>query len=167
MATINDDTPGHCAADVLSGVPAVMRYIRQEMRAQRRSRLSVPQFRALIFATVHKNSSLSDMADHLGLSLPAASRMADLLVRRGLLERRPGTGDRRRVSLSATRRGKADFQRARHATQSALAKKLAGITAAERSAIAAAMRVLGRVFAPAPLLPLRRKATLRRPSAEY
>jgi len=145
-ATNKRDASQRCAAELLACVPAVMKCIRQEMRSHRHTQLSVPQFRALIFASVNENASLSAMADHLGLSLPAASRMVDLLVRRGLLERQNGIRDRRLISLIATRKGKAEFRRARSATQAALARRLDAISADERLLINRSLKVLERIF---------------------
>lgn len=136
-----------CADEVLACIPAVMRFIRREMRGHRGERLSVPQFRALIFARLHEGASLSALAEHLGLSLPTASRMADQLVRRGLLERRPGTADRRRVALRLTRRGARVYEDARRATRAAIARELDALADAERRLVGGALRVLGRVFA--------------------
>jgi MarR family transcriptional regulator for hemolysin len=130
-----------------------MRFIRSQMRSHRKHSLSVPQFRALVFASVNRDPSLSAMAEHIGISLPTASRMVDLLVRRGLMERRSAAADRRRVSLSLTARGQAVFRSARRATQAALALRFRSMTPDERSQICAALQTLSRVFA-GPRLPV-------------
>src|SRR5262245_37005146 len=145
-ATIKKNGSRHCAGELLACVPAVMRSIRQEMRSHRRSQLSVPQFRALIFASVFERPSLSDLAEHLGLSLPAASRMVDRLVRRGLLQRFDGVRDRRLIALVATRKGKAECRRAHNATQTALARRLDAISTEERQLVSRSLKVLERVF---------------------
>ncbi len=123
-----------------------MRFIRSKMRQHREAGLSVPQFRALIFLSTHEDSSLSAMAEHLGLSLPAASRLVQLLVQRGLMERRPDAGDRRRVSLSLTRRGSRAFRAAHAATQAALARSLRALSAQQSGQISVAMRLLSELF---------------------
>lgn len=145
-ATIKKDASQRCAGELLACVPAVMRCIRQEMRSHRRSQLSIPQFRALIFASVRERPSLSDLAEHLGLSLPAASRMVDLLVRRGLLQRLDGVRDRRLISLVATRKGKSEFRRARSATQSALARRLNEISTDDRLQVIRSLKILEGIF---------------------
>lgn len=124
-----------------------MRFIRTHMRQHRKAGLTVPQFRALIFLSVHQDASLSAMAEHLGLSLPAASRLVQLLVRRGLLEREVDPDDRRRVSLSLTRRGTKAFRAALAATELALAHTLEGLNARQNGQVSAAMRLLRDVFA--------------------
>jgi DNA-binding MarR family transcriptional regulator len=137
-----------CARGVLIGVPAVMRFMRSQMRRHRQAELTVPQFRALVFASQNHDASLSAMAEHLGLSLPAASRMVDLLVKRGLMKRQARSGDRRSVSLSLTGRGSTVFRAALQATQVALAQRLRTLAADELSRVNGAMQILGRIFAP-------------------
>ena len=147
-ATIWKVSPDLCARELLAGVPAIMRFIRHQMRRNRQVELTVPQFRALVFLTHAEDASLSAMAEHLGLSLPAASRMVELLVKRGLMERRAQPNDRRRVSLSLTRRGRETFQTAFAATQVALSRSFGSLSRRELTQIVAAMQILNRVFTP-------------------
>lgn len=137
-----------CARELLAGVPSVMRFIRCQMRGHREAGLTVPQFRALVFVSHTDDSSISAMAEHLGLSVPAASRMVDLLVRRGLMERQASLGDRRCVSLSLTPQGKATFRTALRATQVALARRFKTLSAQERYVVGGAMQILSRLFSP-------------------
>jgi DNA-binding MarR family transcriptional regulator len=145
-ATDRGTASQRCAEELLACVPTVMRFIRHEMRSHRHVRLSVPQFRTIIFASLREDSSLSALAEHLGLSLPAASRMVDQLVRGGLLLRRQAAQDRRRVLLSPTPRGETVYQRAHDATRKALARRFDSISADDRLAVSRAIRILGRVF---------------------
>ena len=75
-----------CANQVLATMPYLMRFVRTRMRSQRHG-LSVPQFRTLIYIQHSDRANLSSLADHLGLSLPAVSRLVGGLVRRGLVNR--------------------------------------------------------------------------------
>ena len=110
----------------------VMRTIRKEMRSHRESDLSVPQFRVMIYLNRNKGASLSDVADHLGLTLPAMSKMVGGLVDRNLVSRQINTGDRRYVILAPTELGRtlmrevyeplglvwpSDWQRFRHPSE--------------------------------------------------
>src|SRR5512136_2638870 len=117
-----------CASALLVGVPAVMRFIRGQMRGHRRAHLTVPHFRALVFLSHYDDASLSALAEHVGLSLPAASRMVELLVKRGLMERRPRSGDRRRLALALTARGRTTFSAALRATRAALARRFEALS---------------------------------------
>jgi len=137
-----------CARGLLTGVPSVMRFIRYQMRQHRQAELSVPQFRSLVFLSHNENASLSEMAEHLGLSLPATSRMVEMLVKRGWMRRRARSSDRRCISLSLTGRGRAVFRKALEATQVALRQRLKALSARELSLVSGAMQVLSRAFAP-------------------
>src|SRR5579883_3248840 len=93
------------AAVVLDVVPLVMRTIRMRMREARAADLSVPQFRALAHLKKHPGVSLSDVAEYVGLTLPAASRMMDGLVARGYAERRLSAISRRSIELRLSAKG--------------------------------------------------------------
>jgi DNA-binding MarR family transcriptional regulator len=139
-------TPQECAADLLMAIPGLMRFIRREMRRSRSAGLSVPQFRALVFLSNVGDASLSELAEHVGLSLSAASRMVQLLVRRGLMERTSHEQDRRRVSLTLTRKGKSTYRLALAATRVALTQTLRNLSPAELTQISTATQMLARVF---------------------
>ncbi|MFI5329584.1 MAG: MarR family winged helix-turn-helix transcriptional regulator [Desulfobaccales bacterium] len=125
----------------------VMRAIRTEIRSHRGSELSVPQFRVLIFLNRHAGAFLSDIAEHLGLTLPSTSKMIDGLVARNMVTRQMDPKDRRRVSLVLTALGRSAMQSAYKATESRLAECLVVLPASERRLIIEAMQVLESVFA--------------------
>jgi DNA-binding MarR family transcriptional regulator len=135
-----------CARQILEAVPLVMRAIRTEMRSHRGSDLSVPKFRVLIFLNRNEGASLSDIAEHMGLTLPSMSKMIDGLVARQLVTSRMDPGDRRRVSLAPTALGRTAMQSAYKATESRLAERLTGLPASERRTILKAMQVLESIF---------------------
>ncbi len=123
-----------------------MRFMRRQMRRHRHAELTVPQFRSLIFLSNHADASLSALAEHIGLSLPAASRMVQLLVDRGLMDRRAHAGDRRRVSLSLTRQGRDAYRTALAATEAAMARTLKTLTSRQLDQVGSAMGMLHDVF---------------------
>ena len=139
-------SPETCARRVLEVVPAVMRSIRAEMRSHRAPDVSVSQFRTLLFVGWHRGVSLSAVAEHIGLTLPSMSKMIDGLVARRLVKREEDPADRRRVTLSLTPQGKAMGEAARAASQSALVKRLAALSASERTQVTRAMDVLRPLF---------------------
>jgi DNA-binding MarR family transcriptional regulator len=139
-------SPVECAGQILETVPMVMLAIRTEMRSHRGSDLSVPQFRVLVYLHRHEGASLSDIAEHMGLTLPSMSKMIDGLVVRQLVTRRMDPGDRRRVTLAPTALGRTAMQSAYKATESRLAERLAALPASERRTILKAMQVLESIF---------------------
>ncbi len=139
-------SPAECAGHILETVPLVMRTIRTEMRSHRGSDLSVPQLRVLVYLNRHEGASLSDIAEHLGLTLPSMSKMIDGLVARGLVDRRMDPDDRRRVTLNPTALGRTEMQAAYKATASRLAERLEALPAAERRTIVRSMQALRSIF---------------------
>jgi DNA-binding MarR family transcriptional regulator len=136
-----------CAREVLDVVPAVMRFIRSEMRCHRAAGLSVPQFRALTFLNRRAGASLSAVAEHLGLTPPSTSKLVDGLVERRLLSRQPSAADRRRITLTLTPAGQAILETARHETQARLAEVLAVLPPRDAEAVVRAMQALRPIFA--------------------
>jgi DNA-binding MarR family transcriptional regulator len=142
-APISDDG---CARELLDTLPMGIRVIRRHMR-RHRSGLTVPQFRTLCFLTDTPGSSLSAVADFVGLSLPAMSRLVDGLVDKGLMQRRPCSDDRRQVRLSITPPGEAAITEARQLAQARLAEAVAPLTQVQRAALIETMAVLRDIFA--------------------
>lgn len=68
--------------------------------------LTFSQLKTLILLAEHAGTlSVKDVAERLGISLPAASRAVDSLVRRGLAERAEDPDDRRMKQVRMTRKG--------------------------------------------------------------
>jgi len=135
-----------CADAVLNIAPPVVRAIRKMMREHRLPDLSVPQFRALGLLSFCSDASLSTVADYIGSSLPAASRMIDGLVAKNLIARKQCCRDRRQVSLELTPMGREAFLESRQATRLQLARRLSGLSAKKKEGVIEAMRWLGEVF---------------------
>jgi MarR family transcriptional regulator for hemolysin len=138
--------PEEVARELLEVVPLVMREIRSEMRGRRSPDLTVPQFRTLAFVDKNKGSSLSAVANHMGLTLPSTSRLVDILISRKLLTREDNPADRRRIKLVVTDRGLTILEASRRGTLAYLADKLSNVGAGDRKVIVDAMASLRVVF---------------------
>lgn len=134
------------ASEILETIPPVIQFIRTQMRQHRGSDLSVPQFRTLVFLDRNPGVSLSTLAEFLGLSLPATSRLVEGLVRKALITRHIPAGNRRLVALSISARGRRTVSSARSATVKRLAEVLAGLNDEERAGIQFALGALRRQF---------------------
>ncbi len=143
MSSISDT----CACEILDVVPLIMRAIRMEMRSHRDSSLSIPQFRALLF--VHRNlgTSLSQVAEHLGLTAPTTSKMVDGLVTRELISRKVMQGNRRRVTLTLLPHGEAMLKTAQAETQKKLSTSIATLSDKDLQKTIEAMLILKNIFA--------------------
>ena len=129
---------GAAAAAILDTVPVAMRALRSRMRANRGG-LSVPQFRAMMFVRRNPGSSLSQIAEHLGTSVPAASELVSRLVAQGLVIRVTDPMERRRIRLTLSDDGRRDLELARSGTEAWLAGLLAGLDGAARRRLEAGL----------------------------
>ncbi|HUR61030.1 MAG TPA: MarR family transcriptional regulator [Candidatus Thermoplasmatota archaeon] len=146
-ATLSRATPDPAAAAVDAGL-AFFCYFRAELRTRKPGGLSMPQFRALSILAKEPDRSLGDIAEDLGVSPPALSKMADALVERGLLDRAADAVDRRRVTLALTPAGARLVAGFRRDLEEGLAARMAALPARSRTAIAMALQDLQAVLAP-------------------
>jgi DNA-binding MarR family transcriptional regulator len=137
-----------CARELMDTAPQIMRSIRVEMRRGRGSDLSIPQFRTLGFIQRNADSTLSNLADHLGLTLPSVSKLVDGLVKQELVIRQEAANDRRCLALVLTPAGESIVNSARAAAQANLAKTLGSLSADELEAVRRSMELLRPLFAP-------------------
>ena len=73
--------------------------------------LTVPQLRVLVVLAAHDGTSMSGVAEELGVNPSNASRTCEQLVQRGLVNRRAVSGDRRRVALTLAAPGRGLLER--------------------------------------------------------
>ena len=137
-----------CAHELMDTSPNIMQSIRVEMRRGHRTDLSIPQFRALRFIQRNPDSSLSDLADHLGLTPPSVSKLVDGLVKQELISRQESTDDRRRLMLVLTQDGESIINVARANTHAHLTKILSGLSNDELKKIHQALELLNPLFIP-------------------
>ncbi|MFM2120080.1 MAG: hypothetical protein RL722_1548 [Pseudomonadota bacterium] len=141
------DALPRCANRLVAVAPLLMREFRTEMRRVAPRDLSVPLFRALILADIRPGASVSDLAGHLGVTLPTASVAVAKLAARGLLvEAVPG----RRPSLRLTEAGQRLVEQARVSTTQALAQRLAQLPAEVLPGIEQALNLLEQALSPPP-----------------
>ena len=140
-------SPEACAREVLEVIPQVMRVLRTEMRLNRAADLTVPQFRTLKFLDREPGSSLSAVAEHVGLALPSMSTLVEGLVARKLILRNTAPDDRRRVTLHLTAIGQSLVAETFAATQARLAERLAAVAPGDRAAVVQALECLRLIFA--------------------
>jgi DNA-binding MarR family transcriptional regulator len=139
------NTAQGCAREVLDAVPPVIWFIRREMHAFRKG-LSLAQFRTLALVQRQPAASLSAVAEHLGCSLPTASRLVQGLVDKELLGRQGCPGDRRQLALAITQHGEEVLTTAWGGTQDRLQSQIEKLSPEQRKAVAQAMRSLKTVF---------------------
>jgi DNA-binding MarR family transcriptional regulator len=110
--------------------------------------LSVPQFRVLILARRKPGASVSDVAAHLGVTLPTASVAVDRLVKQGLLTIDITPDNRRRRSIGLTPQGTRVVTQAQARTTRALADRLAPLSLRQLATLQEALTLLEVHLAP-------------------
>lgn len=135
-----------CAARVMETVPLLMRFIRAEMRTHSADSLSIPQLRSLAFLNRHPGASLSELADHLGVTCATASTTVERLVQRNLVERNDHPQERRRVVLSLTTEGKSLLEQSQEKTRAHIAEIIKELTPEQISQIEEGLTLLKNVF---------------------
>jgi DNA-binding MarR family transcriptional regulator len=101
--------------------------------------LTLTQVKALC-ALSRAELTVKELAEHLGLSLPGASRAVDALVSRELLHRREDPSDRRQKRLRCTSAGRDALSRLDEARLAGLAAFAATLPAAQCRRLSAALR---------------------------
>jgi DNA-binding MarR family transcriptional regulator len=105
-------------------------------------RLGFTQLAALYVLADGGVTTVSDLADTLGRSPSATSRLVDGLVRRRLVERRPEAEDRRQKTLSLTQRGQALLRMVDRARADQFLSAVRPMPPAERALIAMGVAAL-------------------------
>ncbi|MDZ7958109.1 MAG: MarR family transcriptional regulator [Aulosira sp. DedQUE10] len=135
-----------CAARVMDTIPLLMRFIRADMRSHNAESLSIPQLRSLAFLNRNPGASLSEVAEHLGVTCATASTTIERLVQRNLVQRTDHPQERRRIVLNLTEAGKLLLQQSQATTRTHIADILESLTPEEVSHIEEGLTLLKNVF---------------------
>ncbi|WP_347404917.1 MarR family transcriptional regulator [Nodosilinea sp. LEGE 06152] len=139
-------TPSQCAADLMTTVPAVTRFLRAGIRRHGKPHLSLSQLRVLYFLRRRSRSSLSEIADYLDVTRPTMSAMVERLVQRGLVNRISDPVERRRIILTLTAEGAAQMERVYDTTLQTVADRLAALSETQLQQVQAGLAILADLF---------------------
>lgn len=120
------------AALYLDVVPRAMREIRTELRSNRGDTLTIPQFRVLAFLRLETKTN-KELAEHIGLSVAAMSRLVQALVDDGWVEKSTGKSDRRELRIRLSAQGRRSFEKIRAETRRKLATRFDSLSAGDRT----------------------------------
>lgn len=125
----------------------VMRFIRADMRIRGTyEELTVPQFRTLAFLDRNPGASLSELAEHLGVTRATASANTERLVQRQFVDRCDHPEERRRVVLKLTDAGLEHLQSNRAQTRKYITDLLGSLTDEQIVQIDESLTLLKQVF---------------------
>jgi DNA-binding MarR family transcriptional regulator len=102
--------------------------------------MPVSGLRALLALDDIDTCTLGELAEQLALSQSATSRMVDKLVVGGLVDRRAGDKDRRRVTLRATSVGRRAIGRIVRRRRNAIADIMVSMSPSEREQLRVGLR---------------------------
>lgn len=153
MKLLNDESKlsvtEACAAKAVETIPLIMATIRAKVRACLPEDLTLPQFRALAYINRHPGTSLSTIAECLGLTLSSVSKIIDALVKRGDVRHTVSRTDRRLAKLALTKQGVASLQAATAEAQDRLAVLLAPLADEECAVVMTVLDRLSQICQPA------------------
>src|SRR5882672_10718317 len=109
--------------------------------------ISMQQLRAMFFLRDEEQATVGRLAELFSFGLPAASLLADRLVRAGYVERREDPADRRRVQLSLTRVGLRLVTDLREGSHSVLRRWMSSLSPGELGGLNKGRGAPGRVRA--------------------
>jgi DNA-binding MarR family transcriptional regulator len=115
------------------------RLIRRAVREAPATTLSPSRLRALAFLDDNPRACLTDLAEHLIVGAPTASKLVDDLVERRLLSRSADTRDRRRLAMRVTPAGRRALRTAARPAQDRLTALLARLPARDIARVRAGL----------------------------
>jgi DNA-binding MarR family transcriptional regulator len=135
----------HLAGDLIEIIPRVMRQIRNEMRKVAKKDLTIAQLR--ILSRLYQDTcTITELADHHGVSVAAMSKMVSKLEAKELLERASSESDRRHVSVILTEIGKQKFLAIRKAVRKKVAEDIKVLSQAQREATAVFLKAMEELY---------------------
>ncbi len=139
-----EDDPKDNAIPLLIALIRIIRDFcqRQEREVCRKLALTSSQFACLLAMPEQAEFNVQQVAEVLGLSPSRASRVADSLVRHGLLSRRTVDSDRRIQLLALTPAGRTKWQAARELLVECEKKLLSKLTAQRSRELEEALKTL-------------------------
>ena len=122
-------------------IGAVRRRIKQALGSQaRRYHLTTQQFWVVVAIYEHPGFSLGELATHLRMDKPTASRLVYTLMKRKLVQVRGDAADRRRAHLHLEAPGAAIGEELLEIARAVRAAAIRGFTAAELAALRNSLR---------------------------
>ena len=108
--------------------------------------ISMQQAYALTFVHYNGPSKISEICEHMMVSAPAASQMADRLEKVNLVERRPEPGDRRVRKIVLTEQGERFVRQSIEARQSWVNEIPAKLSDGQLDQISDALQLLTSIY---------------------
>jgi MarR family transcriptional regulator for hemolysin len=138
--------PLACAHSIIDAVPRLARLMRQDLRLHSAGLFTEAQFRVMAHLFREGARCISDLAEHMGVSLPTISKLVQGLGSRGLVARSRDPEDRRRVLLALTPAGVTAYEGLLRRTEDHIVDWIAPLSAAEQRQVIASFTRLVEAF---------------------
>lgn len=122
-------------------VPQAMRAISDRMRSQSGAKLSVPQLRTLLRLRLGAKTN-KQLAEEVGLSVAATSRLVQQLAVLQLVTRKAGDDDRRNVWLALSPKGEQKVRQSRADVGEQLAERLKALSRQEKKSLHEGLKII-------------------------
>jgi len=127
------------------GFWGVVRRLGSALSPEVEAGVTIGQYRVLQVLHARGRATVGEVAEALGVTLSAVTALLDRLARAGLVTRRRGSRDRRRVWVSLAPRGRQAFEAARIRRQAMLERFCADLAPADLERLVAILeRLAGR-----------------------
>ncbi len=121
--------------DIASLLVPLTRSLYKTMRTASPS-CSFLEMKTLTIVSEHKNPSMKDIADELGISSPATTAIVDRLIADKLITRTEDKDDRRMTRISMTSNGKKTFEKTREILYAAINNRVSILSETEQKELA-------------------------------
>jgi DNA-binding MarR family transcriptional regulator len=139
---MSNDILDQCAAKVIDTGHLIMRTVGTEMSKRSPVGLSIRQIIAMMVIRDQQGTSLSVLAEHLGCTISAASKLLDGLVEVGCVVRAENGQDRRKLMLMLSDDGRRTLEKVSQEEMSFLRDRLSALTGSECLLVNLAMDLL-------------------------
>lgn len=132
------DAPGEAADEVVTAVLTASRLlvaVSARSLASLEESITLPQFRMLVVLETRGAMNISRLGGHLDVIPSTAMRMVDRLAAAGMLEREPGTVNRREILITLTDKGRTAVHRATERRRAEIARIVGAMPAAQRTGL--------------------------------
>lgn len=133
------------AALYMDAIPRATRDLRKNFRSQRGTELSVPQFRVLMKLRKGPQSN-KELAEHIGLSVAAMSRLIQGLEKQKLVQKTSDRKDRRQAHIDLSDKGRNLVTQIRRTVGADLEHKLLKLDSKDQQKLWEGLNVLSQLF---------------------
>lgn len=130
-----------CAELIIQDLPSLVCYLKQNFCDPDLKGLTLQQHRVLA-TLIDIPRSTTELADELGVSLPAISRMIQHLVDSGWVKKETSREDKRQVVLSLTKQGVQTIRQSREHSVQKLVPKLTELSNDQKQTVIKAFEIL-------------------------